>query len=297
MPIDSVWVAGEALIDLVATNQSPKPLVGGAAANTAKALAKLGVKTHLIGGISFDNYGQLISRELESFGVDLSLVYNSNKPTAIAETFIDERGNASYSFQLEDTATFSFFKFLPVGKPSILHIGSLATILEPGASNLLIWAHDLGVPIVFDPNVRDSVLYNKEVYRSYFKRWARISKYIKASDEDLNFLEIDVEEILDLGVEAVVITKGAKGLSGIRKNYKIDVPALEIDVIDTIGAGDTVGAVVTAEILKYQNLNKENLETVLRRCAIAAALTCNKLGASPPDLAEITLIEKHLDSR
>jgi len=114
--VASVWVVGEALIDLVPAGDARKPIVGGGPANTAKALAKLGISTSFIGGISSDRYGDSISAELA--GVDLRLSLRSDQPTALAIVSLDESGSASYEFKLANTATFAFSReWLPISAP------------------------------------------------------------------------------------------------------------------------------------------------------------------------------------
>ncbi len=285
--MSKVWVAGEALIDLIPQGETLIPVVGGGPANTAKALANLGMDTSFVGGISSDKYGQLVEAELNAFGVDLGLVNRSSLPTALAMVSLDEFGSASYEFKLKGSATFDFGDWLPAGSPSVLHVGTLATIVEPGASDLYKWASGLDALIVFDPNVRSSVLSEREVYRAYFEKWAKISDVVKLSDEDLSWLGFTSDEILDLGVDLVVVTHGENGLSGFRNREKYSVAGLIVDVVDTVGAGDTVGAVLVEGLIKYGELTGENLELVLKRAAVAAAITCTRAGAKPPSLSEL----------
>ena len=189
-----IWVVGEALIDLL---PGGNPVVGGGPANTSKALARLGIPTSFVGGISSDSYGQLIESELSEFGVNLDLANKSNLRTAQAIISLDESGAASFQFDLANTATFDFRNWLPVGSPLIVHIGSLATIVEPGGSDLYKWASGLDALIVFDPNVRSSFLSERDVYRAYFEKWAKISDVVKLSDEDLSWLGFTIDEILE----------------------------------------------------------------------------------------------------
>ena len=279
-----VWVAGEALIDLLPGGH---PIVGGGPANTAKALANFGINTSFVGGISSDKYGQLVEAELNAFGVDLGLVNRSSLPTALAKVSLDEFGSASYEFKLKGSATFDFRDWLPTGSPSVLHVGTLATIVEPGASDLYKWARDFDALVVFDPNVRRSVLSERDVYRVYFEKWAKISDVVKLSDEDLYWLGFTSDEILDFGVDLVVVTHGEKGLSGFRKGEKYSVAGVAVDVVDTVVAGDTVGAVLVEGLIKYGELSGENLELVLKRAAVAVAITCTRAGAKPPSLSEL----------
>ena len=203
-----VWVAGEALIDLFHRGEVRIPIVGGGPANTAKSLARLGIATSFIGGISRDKYGQLIEYELVSYDVDLNLARRSMLETAMAVVTLNKSGSASYEFKLSDTATFDFGDWLPEGKPEVLHVGTLSTIVEPGAGNLYEWARNLGASIIFDPNVRVSVVSDRNKYRNAVERWARISKIVKLSKEDLDWLGYSVNEIHGFGVEVVVVTSG-----------------------------------------------------------------------------------------
>jgi fructokinase len=284
-----IWIAGEALIDLVPQGDSLIPVVGGGPANTAKALSRLGYKTSFIGGISEDQYGFMINAELSE--VDLSFVNYSPLPTALAIVTLDENGSASYEFKLEDTATFDFrVDWLPSESPDVLHIGTLATVIEPGASELFGWASKLDSKIVFDPNIRPSVLADKERYQEAFEKWAQISDVVKMSDEDFEWLGYSaVNQILEFGPELLVVTHGASGITGYTTSGSVSVPGVEVQVVDTVGAGDTVGAVIVEGLIRngIHALSGEKLFEVLSRAAKAAAITCSRVGANPPTLAEL----------
>ena len=172
----SIWVCGEVLIDVLPTG----PVVGGGPANTAKALSRLGHNVDFVGGISTDAYGQMARKELERDGVGLGLSLESNKPTCTATVHLDNAGSATYTFVIDGTATFDFSPtWLPDPerlKPSVLHIGTLATVVEPGASALFDWAVKCAefAPIVFDPNVRPSFLGDREKYCQAVEKWVGI---------------------------------------------------------------------------------------------------------------------------
>jgi fructokinase len=296
-----VWVVGEVLIDLIPDADQHLAVVGGGPANTAKALAKLGVKTYFIDGISTDKYGQIAKAELLSANVLLDYAQYSNKPTCTAKVTLSKSGNASYKLAIADTATFDFSdQWLPNPeslKPSLLHIGTLATVIEPGASVLFNWAQSVAhiAPIVFDPNIRPDVLGDRDEYVKKVEKWVAISSAVKVSDEDLNWLypgkEIDeiVKNWLEVGVELVVVTLGDKGITAYRTNEQISVDAVKVVVADTVGAGDTVGAVLVEAIVKngLDKLNGEVLKSMLKLAAKAAAITVSRTGANPPSKKEI----------
>jgi len=298
---DQVWVVGEVLIDLVPDADQHLAVVGGGPANTAKALAKLGVKTHFIDGISNDEYGQMVKTELLSSNVLLDYAQYSKKPTCTAKVSLSKSGSASYEFIIEDTATFDFSdQWLPDPqslKPLLLHIGTLATVIEPGASVLFDWAQRVAqvAPIVFDPNIRPTVLGNRDEYVNKVGKWVAISSAVKVSDEDLSWLYPDkvIDEIvnkwLEVGVELVLVTHGEQGITAYRKNEQISVDAVKVKVADTVGAGDTVGAVLVEAIVEngLDRLTGELLKSMLIRAAKAAAVTVSRSGANPPTLKEI----------
>ncbi len=298
---DHVWVVGEVLIDLIPNESKYVAVVGGGPANTAKALAKLGVKTHFIDGFSTDKYGQMAKAELLAANVLLDYAQYSSKPTCTAKVTLTESGSASYEFVIEGTATFDFSDlWLPDPqslKPSLLHIGTLATVIEPGVSVLFEWAQSVATvaPIVFDPNIRPAVLGNRDQYVKKVEKWVAISSAVKVSDEDLNWLYpgkvIDeiVKNWLEVGVELVVVTIGDKGITAYRKNEQISINAVRVIVADTVGAGDTVGAILVEAIVKngLDNLTGGVLKTMLNRAVKAAAITVSRTGANPPSKDEI----------
>ena len=299
--MSQVWVAGEVLIDLIPDGSERKLIVGGGPANTAKALSKLGIDTQFIDGISTDDYGQMARSELVTSGVKLDYVRYSNKPTCLAIVSLSDSGSASYEFVIENTATFDFTShWLPnpqTERPSILHIGTLVTVIEPGASVLFDWAQSVAkvAPIVFDPNIRPAVISDQKQYVKQVERWVSISSAVKVSDEDIKWLypslEIDqvVNNWLAKGPSLIVVTYGDKGLAGYREGEKVSVDAVKVAVADTVGAGDTVGAILVEAIVKVglDTLSGVRLEMMLKRAAKAAAITTSRSGANPPTLKEI----------
>ena len=295
-------MAGEVLIDLIPENGKNVAVVGGGPANTAKALARLGFDSYFIDGISTDTYGQQARAELLADGVKLDYSRSSEDPTCLATVTLDASGGASYEFLIDGTATFEFDESWlpnPHTPPAVLHVGTLATVVEPGATKLFNWAKQVKAPIVFDPNVRSSVVGDRSLYQEIIQKWAAISSVIKLSEDDLAWLypEMDfrraAENFITEQTQLVVVTKGAKGIDGFTQDGEVSVPGVVVDVVDTVGAGDTVGAIIIEGIVKYglESLVGTTLENVLRRAAIAASITCSRAGANPPYLQELDLKE------
>ncbi|MFM7107892.1 MAG: carbohydrate kinase family protein [Planctomycetaceae bacterium] len=299
------WVAGEVLIDRIPDARGGRQsIVGGGSANTAKALARLGIKTCFIDGISTDEHGRAARAELQAAGVDLAHAPTSDKPTALAEVALDADGKASYVFSLAGTATFDFAdSWLPRGAPTVLHVGTLATIVEPGCGVLHRWASNLSAHVVYDPNVRPSVLGDRAAYRAAVARWVTISDVVKFSADDLQWLYPEsrgLPDMIDLaratlahGPSLVAITRGESGIVGVTRDRVIEVPAVATTVIDTVGAGDTAGAILVEGIIDHglAGLCGERLRDVLERAAQAAAITCSRAGAQPPWAGELRGLE------
>jgi fructokinase len=294
-------VCGEVVIDLIPDGTERKAVVGGGPANTAKALSKLGIPTQFIDGISSDKYGQMALKELHKDGVLLDFVKFSDKPTCIAIVSLNSKGVATYEFVIDDTATFDFsHSWLPDAadkKPLLLHIGTLVTAIEPAASVLFEWAKKVALvaPIVFDPNIRPAVMSDRNEYVKQVERWVSISNAVKVSDDDIYWLYPgqDLDKVtkrwLEMGPELIVVTFGDKGLAGYRENSKMSVDAKKVIVADTVGAGDTVGAILVEAIIEdgLDKLTNERLSLMLDRAARAAAITVSRSGALPPGRDEI----------
>ena len=293
----SVWVCGEVLIDELPSGA----VVGGGPANTAKALARLGHEVAFIDGISTDAYGVKARAELAADGVNLSLAMTSDLPTAVAVVTLAADGGASYVFKLDKTATFDFnSSWLPDPsryKPQVLHIGTLATLVQPGADVLFDWALACAdfAPVVFDPNIRPQVMSDRDKYVALVEKWIGISSVVKLSDDDFEWLypgkspESIANQWLQGGAALVVMTRGADGLIGYTSDGVVEVAGEKVNVVDTVGAGDTVGAIIVQGLITDGLLNMRGsvLKNVLHRAAVAAAITCSRAGAQPPYAHEI----------
>ena len=299
--MSQVWVVGEALIDWFLDAPEPRAIVGGGPANTARALAKLGLEVQFIDGISIDQFGCLVVEELSRSGVKLNHVKYFNLPTSLALISLNKSGFPAYKFLFEGTATFGFeSKWLPETKyleDSILYIGSLASIIQPGANALFDWAQTISesTTLVFDPNIRPAILNDKVRYKTQVEAWVSISSVVKVSQEDLTWLypwlgiDQSVRRWLSMGPSLIVVTDGDQGLAGYRVDEKIQEPAVKVKVADTVGAGDTVGAILVEAIVKdgLDTLTGARLETMLKRAAKAAAITVSRVGANPPTSEEL----------
>ena len=301
---------GEALIDMLprsgADGESAfAPHVGGAVFNTAIALGRLGVPVGFFSGISTDFFGDMLRDTLAASHVDLSHVKFSALPTTLAFVRLTD-GHASYLFYDENTAGRMLHESdLPVigGEVEAMHFSCISLIPEPCGSTyeaLMRREHEQRV-MMFDPNIRAGFILDKSSHHARMMRMMAMADIVKLSDEDMRWFDEDggTEEIarrwLELGPKLIVITQGADGITAFSRDHHITVPAERVEVVDTVGAGDTINAGILCSLKDQALLNKtaiaaltsEQIETVLRFSAKAAAITVSRAGANPPTRAEM----------
>ena len=301
-----IVVGGEALVDLVDVDGALRPAPGGGPFNTAIALARLGVPVGFLACLSTDRYGRTLERELHEAGVDLRYLLRVPAPTPLAVVHTEPDGEAEYTFYLSDTAYAAVSADeLPALDPEVtaLHLGTLALAVDPPSSAyeaLLEREADSRV-IVLDPNVRPRIFGDPVLYRARFERWARQAHVIKLSAADAAWLfpgfpVTDVAAaLLDLGARLVAVTLGPTGGFAATPAGSVHVPGLMVDVVDTVGAGDTFGAALLARLWSggylaagaLAALGSAALEDAVRYAVAAAALTCTRAGAVPPVAVEV----------
>ena len=299
-----IVVAGEALIDLVPQGTgalaSLRPALGGGPYNTAVALGRLGSPTAFCSRTSLDAFGEALLDGLRQAGVDVSHVQRGPEPTTLAVATIDEGGSAAYSFYVEGTADrlFTAPDALPEGTRAV-SFGTCSLVLEPGASayeRLLRKAAAQGVFTALDPNIRPGLIPDPDAYRTRFRGWLPSVSLLKLSAEDADWLGGTPRAWLAEGPAAVVITHGGDGLTVLtRDGSEYSVPGEKVEVVDTIGAGDTVNAALLHGLAARDALSPEALDRLgadewtglLRFAARAAAITCSRAGAEPPYAAEL----------
>ncbi|MEG3626103.1 carbohydrate kinase family protein [Streptomyces poriticola] len=294
-----IVVAGEALIDLVPQGtgalSSLTPALGGGPYNTAVALGRLGSSTAFCSRVSSDAFGEALLERLRTSGVDVSGVQRGTEPTTLAVASVDAGGSAAYSFYVDGTADrlFAAPDELPSGTRAV-SFGTCSLVLEPGASayeQLMRRASAQGLFTALDPNIRPGLIADPERYRARFRSWLPSVSLLKLSAEDAEWLGGSPREWLAAGPDAVVITHGGAGLTAYtRDGGECTVPGERVDVVDTIGAGDTVNAALLHGLAVRDALGAgaagvlgaEGWAGLLGFAARAAAVTCSRAGAEPP---------------
>jgi fructokinase len=301
-----IVIGGEALVDLVGDEGSPRPVAGGGPFNTAIAFGRLDVPTSFLGAISRDAYGEMLVERLVEAGVDTSLVRWSDAPTPHAVVHRHGDGRNEYSFQLGGSSLLDMSaEDLPVlpKEAWAVHVGTLSLAVDPPASayEALVDREAGRRKIIFDPNVRPAIFGNVDGYRRRFERLARLADVVKLSEDDAAWIypRLSVEAVLELilgfGPGVVAVTRGENGAVAASGDAFVQVPGIPIVVADTVGAGDSFGAAFVVALVDDGAFGPRATrvadEAVLRRAvsyAVAAsAVTCTRTGAVPPSRAEI----------
>ncbi|HET7071681.1 MAG TPA: PfkB family carbohydrate kinase [Nocardioides sp.] len=288
-----VLVVGESLVDVVERpDGTTVEHAGGSAANVAVALARLGRPVQFLTAYGDDARGAVLARHLNQSAVGVVGDAHALARTATARATIGPDGGASYTFDIEWR-----LNQVPDLAPVAVHTCSIGVVLEPGATEVrhLVEALRPNATVSYDLNLRPAVTGNgPEVVRAV-EDLVALADLVKASDEDLGVLcpgesaEQVVDRLRSLGPSAVVVTRGRHGATWFGDSGRVDVPAAEAEVSDTIGAGDTFGAAVLDALWdvdalggRLTGLGRDDIEYVLRHAATAAAITVSRPGADPP---------------
>ena len=302
-----ILCCGEALIDMIAepTVSGGKGFVphsGGAIFNTAIALGRLGIQTGLLSGVSTDMFGEQLISALQISHVATTHVIRSDRPTTLAFVQLKD-GHATYSFLDESSAGRMLRpEDMPDQLPGVsaLYFGGISLACEPCADAYaaLLDRHSADRAVMLDPNIRPGFIKDQTRYRTRLNHMIAQADIVKVSDEDLDWIipgpESHAEKIplmLQAGPSVVVVTKGGDGATGyLSDGAEVSVPVKKVEVVDTVGAGDTFNAGVLAALHQADHLNKSalralsagSLHDALEFGAKVAAVTVSRAGANPP---------------
>jgi fructokinase len=301
-------VIGESLIDIVhRPDGSAQEHVGGSPANVAVGLARLGHDVTFDTMIGDDERGVRIAGLLAEEGVALTEGSVGRRATSVATSTLDSTGAATYSFDL----AWELNQSPPREGLAHVHTGSIAATLEPGASTVLTTLQQARpeATISYDPNARPSLMGDPHEVRAKIEQLIGLSDVVKASDDDITWLYdgAPLSDVLrlwgQLGPALVVMTRGDKGaVIGLNVSGQLtSVDAPVVEVVDTVGAGDSFMAGLVSGLLEAGLLGGIQARERLRSASLAdvrpavdralacAAITVSRAGANPPHLAELPI--------
>ncbi|MFZ5969763.1 MAG: PfkB family carbohydrate kinase [Bacillota bacterium] len=312
--MSTVYTMGEALIDFIPNEKGIglKDVTafykapGGAPANVACAVAKLGGNSAFIGKLGTDAFGDALVDTLRGVGVDTRYIMRTHEAnTALAFVTLKADGNRDFMFYRNPSADMLLSKD-EIRKEwfkgeDILHFGSVDLIEAPvkyAHIEAIYGIKEKGGMVSFDPNVRLFLWDSKDACRKTILDFVPMSNILKISDEELEFItgirdEKEAVQSLFVGdVEIIIYTKGSKGAEIYTKSFHTSVEGLAVNVVDTTGAGDAfIGAFLykmSVEDMRITDLTKEKAREILVFANIVAAITTTKKGAiaSLPEMEE-----------
>lgn len=309
-----IIVCGEALFDVFADGDTPAGFalaarIGGSPFNLAAGLARLGTAPRFFGGLSSDLFGRKLAGALEREGVDIAFAPRPDAATALVMVDVDAGGVPAYTLYGSATAeravTLADLARVPQDAAAI-HVGSYCMAVEPVASTLkaLVARQRERSLIAFDPNVRLTIQPDRAVWTAAVAWMLPMTDLLKISDEDIEHLypgmapQAFIDHALAAGVALVVVTRGGQGvLAATAALAPLDLPAVPVDVVDTVGAGDTFQAALLSWLSSHGRLTRtallaldaRTLREALAFAGRAAAITCSRRGADLPRLEEVAI--------
>lgn len=308
-------VVGESLIDIVVGPAGVAEHVGGSPLNVAAGLGRLGREVLFASQVGDDSRGAAIVRHLEGAGVRVAPGSVVGQPTSTARATLDAAGAATYEFDLRwalpavelppaGSSAGGPPAAGPLAAPALIHTGSVAAFLHPGASAVLdLFERWHGrATLTFDPNIRPGLIADPAAARRRVDRLVELSDMVKASDEDLRWYdpthspEDVARDWLGRGPSVVAVTMGARGAFGVCRAGELRVPPRPVEVVDTVGAGDAFMAgaidalwsldlVGPARRAGLRALTLAQLREVLDTATLNSALTVAVAGADLPTKA------------
>lgn len=310
-----IVVAGENVVDLVpADGGLLRPVLGGGPANLAVAIARQEVPVAMAARLGADAFGTAFRRRLTEAGVRTDFFRDSRDPSTLALVTLDGRGSPHFDFWLSGAADFGWRDTelpdpgaLAAAAVTAISIGSVAAFVQPGADTLAGWAAAARgtATVAVDPNIRPALGFSRQELRDRVEALVGNADVVKVSDEDVTAaypgeLPEDVATrwlAVPGGPALVVVTRGAAGATGLTRSVRVDVPAPKVEVVDTIGAGDTAMGTLLTQLHQHAllgpgaaalaDLTEPTLTTILSTVTLAAALACTRPGADPPTTADI----------
>lgn len=308
-----ILVCGEALIDLFTQfdetlGPTLKVTIGGPPLNVATGLVRLDTLTAFFGGVSTDHLGTLVANAMREEGIDTSLLTRSTRPTPLVLVAPNADGHPSYTFYAHESAAQDVtLADVPTQLPSSVNaiaLGSYALAVEPVGTALVALAEREArrTVISLDCNLRPAMVGPLHVWRQRIERIARCASIIKLSDEDFTLgwgedarFSDQADYWLGQGAQLIVMTRGAAGATAWHRSGCVSLPSLRVEVVDTVGAGDSFQAGLLARLdqngllnpLALSTLDRAGIEDAMRYANTAAGMTCRRRGADMPRRAEV----------
>ncbi|CAH1534551.1 Fructokinase [Vibrio owensii] len=291
--MSKIWVTGDAVVDLIPDTESTYlKCPGGAPANVAVAISRLGGNSAFFGRVGQDPLGRFMKATLaeEQVNTDYMLLDEAQRTSTVIVD-LDDSGERSFTFMVKPSAD----QFLiPADIPAFvqgewLHVCSIALANEPSRSSTLKAMQDIKVAggfVSFDPNLREEVWANPEELKPVVRQAIELADVVKFSDDELLFLtdtdslEAGLEAIKAFNNTLVLITQGAKGALVVFEGEQELIAGQAVKPVDTTGAGDAFVGGLLARLAQQNGwANKEAIHSAVNWANGCGALATTQKGA------------------
>ncbi|MFV0259287.1 MAG: carbohydrate kinase family protein [Acidimicrobiales bacterium] len=285
---------GEALVDVLPDGTV---VPGGGPMNTAVAASRLGVPAAFLGRVSLDADGDRIWEHLVAAGVSLDAAERGREPTARA--VVTPEPAPTFRFEGDGTADtlLDRAEIGPLGPgPHLIHGGTLGIVRGRTADRLIELIQQHQGLVSFDPNIRPRIMGDRAAWSARAEPWLARADLVKASDEDLAWMGRSPADLLAGGAAVVLRTLGGDGAEAhLADGAVVAVTAPTVEVVDTVGAGDSFAGAVLAALWRRGIVSRTELEGLGRRewrdliefAVTVATITVGRPGADPPTRAEL----------
>ncbi len=289
---------GELLIDFVANESGvtvgeasgfeKKP--GGAPANVAVAVRKLGHDSTFLTQVGDDPFGHYLTGVLKDEGVDTSgISYSQIARTALAFVSLAADGERDFMFYRHPSAdmlmTEDDLKLDLLDNADIFHFGSITLIDDPARTATLAAAQtaiDRGLLVSYDPNLRLPLWPDADAAREGMRRGLAYAHIIKLSQEELDFLGGNLDDIWRPRTQIILVTAGPEGATAHTRDGSVQVPGYTVQPVDTTGAGDAFVAGMLVGVLENDDYTDlDALRGMLRFANATGAMATTQRGAIP----------------
>ncbi|KAK7372351.1 hypothetical protein VNO80_05729 [Phaseolus coccineus] len=298
---------GEMLIDFVPTvsglslAEAPafKKAPGGAPANVAVGISRLGGSSAFIGKVGEDEFGYMLADILKENNVNHEgMRFDPGARTALAFVTLRSDGEREFMFYRNPSADMLLqedeLDLDLIRKAKIFHYGSISLITEPCKSAHIAAAKaakDAGVVLSYDPNLRLPLWPSEDSAREGILSIWETADIIKVSEEEITFLtkgedpydDAVVRKLFHENLKLLLVTEGAEGCRYYTKEFSGRVKGLKVDAVDTTGAGDAFVAGILSQLAVNLSLlqKEEELRDSLKFANVCGALTVTERGAIP----------------
>lgn len=306
-----VLCCGEVLVDFIAVNKGKslekstmfEKKAGGAPFNVAVGLVRLGKSVEFLGKLGGDQFSQFLLSKVREEGISTRyLKLDRSLKTTLVFVARDTEGKPDFVFFRDNPAdanvTLEDVDDINPEDFSLLHVGSIAMVFDPTRKTLLKLVEDFyfaGIPVSYDPNVRASLIFDRERFIRDFYHVCSKASIVKLSDADMDYIFPGVEyrkALVKIPLKkgtALFLTRGAKGCTVFFNGKVIDIPAFEVEAVDTTGCGDAFMAGLIHKMVEKGLQSMDDVKKAATFASAAAAIVATRIGGadSMPGIDEV----------